>query len=134
MDGDERTTAAIVDGLSLPARLRLLWALLRDDRVSPWLKRLGPLGALLYVVSPIDVIPDFLLGPGQVDDLGIIAVMLFILSKLIVRFTPPDVVAEHLTAMGIRSAGRQHVAKPGPVVDAAYRERPDRSRARSTPE
>ncbi|MDQ4099275.1 MAG: DUF1232 domain-containing protein [Chloroflexota bacterium] len=127
MDGDERTTAAIVDGLSLPARLRLLWALLRDDRVSPWLKRLGPLGALLYVLSPIDIVPDFLLGPGQIDDLGVIAVMLFVLSKLIVRFAPPGVVAEHLNSMGVRSPGRRHVAQSGPVIDAAFRERPDRS-------
>ncbi len=127
MDGDERTTAAIVDGLSLPARLRLLWALLRDDRVSPWLKRLGPLGALLYVLSPIDIVPDFLLGPGQIDDLGVIAVMLFVLSKLIVRFAPPGVVAEHLAAMGVRSPGRRHVTQSGQVIDAAFRERPDRS-------
>ena len=127
MDGDRHTTAAIVDGLSLPARLRLLWALLLDDRFSPWLKRLGRLGALLYVLSPIDIVPDFLLGPGQVDDLGVIAVMLFVLSKLIVRFAPPGVIAEHLAAMGIRGSGRQHVAQSGSVIDAAYRERPDGS-------
>lgn len=31
------------------------------------------LGCLLYLISPIDVIPDPLVGPGQVDDLVVIA-------------------------------------------------------------
>jgi len=30
------------------------------------------------VISPIDIIPDFLIGPGQVDDLGVITVGLII--------------------------------------------------------
>ena len=125
MNEEQQWTTATVEGLSLPHRLRLLWALFRDDRVSPWLKRLGPLGALLYVLSPIDVIPDFLLGPGQMDDLGVIALMLFVLSKVIVRFAPPAVVAEHLAAMGQGIAGRPVREKPGPVVDATFRERRD---------
>lgn len=28
---------------------------------------------VLYVICPIDLIPDFLLGPGQLDDLAAIA-------------------------------------------------------------
>ena len=28
-------------------------------------------GAAIYFIWPIDIIPDFLLGPGQVDDLGV---------------------------------------------------------------
>ena len=51
---------------------------------------------LAYVVSPIDVVPDFLIGPGQVDDLGVIAVGLVILVRLLVRFAPDEVVAEHV--------------------------------------
>jgi uncharacterized membrane protein YkvA (DUF1232 family) len=125
MNEEQRWTTATIDGLSLPNRLRLLWALLRDDRVSPWLKRLGPLGALLYVLSPIDVIPDFLLGPGQMDDLGVVAVMLFVLSKLIVRFAPQAVVAEHLAAMGQRTSGRAGRDESGQVIDATFRERRD---------
>ena len=127
MNEEQQWTAATVEGLSLPHRLRLLWALFRDDRVSPWLKRLGPLGALLYVLSPIDIIPDFLLGPGQMDDLGVIALMLFVLSKLIVRFAPPAVVAEHLAAMGQGTAGRTVREKAGPVIDATFRERRDQT-------
>jgi uncharacterized membrane protein YkvA (DUF1232 family) len=127
MNDERRRTAATVDGLSLPNRLRLLWALLRDDRVSPWLKRLGPLGAMLYVLLPIDIVPDFLLGPGQMDDVGVIAVMLFVLSKLIVRFAPPAVVAEHLAAMGYRSTSRDYAADGGSVIDVPFRERRNRT-------
>jgi uncharacterized membrane protein YkvA (DUF1232 family) len=32
--------------------------------------------AILYVLSPIDVIPDFLLGPGQLDDAAVFALAL----------------------------------------------------------
>lgn len=31
---------------------------------------------LLYCISPIDLIPDFLIGPGQLDDLGVILLTL----------------------------------------------------------
>ncbi len=31
------------------------------------------MGCLLYLIFPIDVIPDFIVGPGQVDDLAVIA-------------------------------------------------------------
>lgn len=30
------------------------------------------LGCIVYVVFPIDLIPDLLIGPGQLDDLGVI--------------------------------------------------------------
>jgi uncharacterized membrane protein YkvA (DUF1232 family) len=50
---------------------RLVWRLLTDNRIPLWHK-LVPLGALLYILSPIDIIPDFLIGLGQLDDLGIL--------------------------------------------------------------
>ena len=48
-------------------QLRLGWRLLRDERVSA-LKFALPALLALYLVSPVDVIPDILLGPGQMDD------------------------------------------------------------------
>ena len=124
MDVNQQRVAAMVDDLGWPARLRLVWRLLRDDRVSPWLKRLGPIGALLYLISPIDLVPDVFLGLGQLDDLGVITVVVVVLTKLLVRFAPPAVVAEHLSHVG-RSGVRFAPDEP-PVVDVPFRERRDR--------
>src|SRR5690348_3710171 len=49
----------------------LTWRLFRDPRVSLWHKAI-PVLAVAYVLSPLDLIPDFIIGLGQLDDLGIV--------------------------------------------------------------
>lgn len=96
-----------IESLTLLQRIQLAWALLRDDRVAGWIKKAGPAMILAYVLSPIDLVPDFLIGPGQVDDLGVIAIGLVILLRLLVRFAPDAVVAEHVASItGNRSGYR----------------------------
>jgi uncharacterized membrane protein YkvA (DUF1232 family) len=85
-----------LDSLNVLQRIQLALNLMRDDRVAGWIKKVGPAAILAYVLSPVDVIPDFLLGPGQVDDLGIIAIGLVILLRMLVRFAPAEVVDEHV--------------------------------------
>lgn len=68
--------------------LQLVGKLMLDEKVSVGLK-LIPVLAVLYLLSPIDLIPDVLLGPGQLDDIGIILVAL----ALFLRLVPPDAVA-----------------------------------------
>ena len=78
--------------LLLPRLLRLVWNLARDPRVPPRSKALlFMIGG--YVASPVDVLPDFIPGLGQLDDLVLIA---FVLDRIINR-VPPEVVAEHWT-------------------------------------
>ena len=79
-------------------RLRLGWRLLRDPRIPTWPKLLVPL-AVLYVISPIDIIPDFLLVIGQVDDVSVIGLIVAVIAML-VRWSPPAVVAEHAADLG----------------------------------
>ena len=55
----------------IPAYLRLLGGLLVDRRVSAWDKALVA-GAIAYVVSPIDLIPDFIPFLGEVDDVFVL--------------------------------------------------------------
>jgi uncharacterized membrane protein YkvA (DUF1232 family) len=74
--------------------VRLAWRLLRDDRVSA-LKYLLPALLALYVVSPVDMIPDLLLGVGQIDDVGAIIVATMVLIRLLPKVAPAEVVAEH---------------------------------------
>jgi uncharacterized membrane protein YkvA (DUF1232 family) len=52
----------------IPDYLRLLGGLLRDRRVS-WVDKALVIGAIAYVVSPADFIPDFIPFLGQVDDI-----------------------------------------------------------------
>ncbi len=85
-----------IDDLPLHRRAWLTWRLYRDPRVSPGLKRAITVGAFAYVVSPIDVLPDLLLGIGQVDDLGILVGLVFLLSNLLVKFAPEDVLSSYL--------------------------------------
>src|SRR5262249_38616215 len=52
-------------------QIQLTWRLIRDPRVPLWAKAI-PFLAAAYVISPIDIIPDWLIGLGQLDDLGIL--------------------------------------------------------------
>lgn len=105
-------------------RMALSWRLFRDPRVAPRLKLVAPVIAAVYLVSPIDLIPDLLLGLGQVDDLGVVALMLLAFTRLLPRLAPDDVLREHMAGMGMREAeGAARDEHEPEVVDAAYRVR-----------
>ena len=44
------------------------------------------LAGLAYIISPIDLIPDYIIGLGQVDDAAILALSLYFLEKDLVRY------------------------------------------------
>lgn len=70
---------------------RLAFALLRDPRVPLWTK-LIPAAAAAYLLMPLDVVPDILIGLGQLDDLAVLMLGL----RTFFEFAPPAVVHEHL--------------------------------------
>ena len=80
--------------------LRLTWRLIQDSRVPVWAKMI-PLAAVLYILSPLDLIPDVLIGLGQLDDLGVFLGALRLLQSV----TPAHVVEEHRAALQGRSSG-----------------------------
>ncbi len=82
----------------LPSFYKLFSGLIKDPRVSAGSK-LVVAGILTYVILPTDLLPDFLIGIGQLDDLVVILAGL----KLFLRLCPPEVVQEHLQAI---SSGR----------------------------
>ena len=91
-------------------RVRLTWRLFRDDRVAAWMKAAVPVIAALYLIAPIDLIPDFILGLGQIDDLSIIGVALFAMTKLLPKLAPDAVTSEHLSEMrgeAVRTAPKE---------------------------
>src|SRR5215210_1046629 len=59
--------------LFIPNLMKLLYDLLRDPRVSQADKAILA-GIIMYVIVPIDVIPDFIPFIGQVDDSYLLAI------------------------------------------------------------
>ncbi len=94
---------------------RLVWRLTFDKRVSIVLRALVPL-AILYVISPIDLIKDRLpYGVGRFDDLIIMGLALLFLTKL----APPEIVDEHMGR--IPKSDRPEDKDPEKVVDGSSR-------------
>ncbi len=73
-------------------RSRLILGLMADGRVS-FLLKLLPVGALAYLVSPLDFIPAALAPViGTADDIAIVWMGMY----LFLEMCPPTVVREHL--------------------------------------
>jgi uncharacterized membrane protein YkvA (DUF1232 family) len=65
----------------------------RDPR-TPWFAKAVAIGVVAYALSPIDLIPDFIPVLGQLDELVILPLGIW----LVVRLIPPDVMNEHRAA------------------------------------
>jgi uncharacterized membrane protein YkvA (DUF1232 family) len=87
--GGPRETAGLLS--ETVRQLRLVWRLLLDRRVPIWPKLIIP-GTIAYLLSPIDLLSDPILGVGQLDDIAVILIGL----KLFVELCPRDLVQEHL--------------------------------------
>ena len=70
----------------LIGNFKLLYSLIKDywkgeyRDVSPW-SILVFLAGIIYVISPIDIIPDFLPLVGQIDDAIIVVLCMYFLEK-----------------------------------------------------
>jgi uncharacterized membrane protein YkvA (DUF1232 family) len=80
--------------LNLILQSRLVWMLFRDPRVPLWLKAL-PIGSLVYLVSPLDFLPDTIPLLTQLDDVAV----LLIGFRLFIEMCPSDVVEEHMQTL-----------------------------------
>ncbi len=99
--------------------LRLTLRLLREPAV-PLLAKGLPIVAALYIVSPLDFVPDVLPIIGQLDDLGLLLVAIQGFLKL----CPASAVAHHRTAL---AAGRPFspLTPGGQIIDAEFRRHDD---------
>ncbi|WP_322802427.1 DUF1232 domain-containing protein [Thermoflexus sp.] len=83
--------------------LRRIWRLVRDPRTPGWL-RLLPLLALMYILSPIDLLPDLMIpGIGSLDDL----LLLLLVWRLLLDLAPAE--------KPRTSSGREE------IIEATYR-------------
>lgn len=88
-------------------QLKLIFRLMGDSRVSV-LAKLIPIGALVYLISPIDAVSIPVI--GALDD----AAILWLGSYVFTELCPPAVVAEHMKEL----AGNMNVNPQDEVVDA----------------
>jgi uncharacterized membrane protein YkvA (DUF1232 family) len=88
-------------------QLKLIFRLMGDSRVNIFAK-LIPVGALIYLISPIDAISIPVI--GALDD----AAILWLGSYVFTELCPPSVVAEHMKEL----VGNMDVDPHDEVVDA----------------
>ncbi|MHB1133290.1 MAG: YkvA family protein [Chloroflexota bacterium] len=94
---------------------RLTWRLLADPRV-PLTKKLVVPATILYILWPLDFLPDLLPFLGQVDDLTAI----LLAASFLQRISPAALVAEHRNNL----LGRRRPstgARDGTVIEGRYR-------------
>ena len=75
---------------------RQLWFALRHPRAPGWLK-VGTAMVVLYLVSPIDLIPDFIPFFGMMDDMILVPLAI----RQLLKRLPPEIAA----AAAARRAG-----------------------------
>ncbi|WP_417530903.1 YkvA family protein [Marinobacter lipolyticus] len=73
------------------ADIKLMFAMIRDYwngdyRDVPWKSIAAIAGALIYVLNPLDVIPDLLFGIGFLDDAGVVALCLKLVESDLHRY------------------------------------------------
>ena len=121
----------VTSSLSWPSLFRMLVAhlgltvrLLREPLV-PRLIKAVPVLAVLYVILPLDFVPDFLPVLGQLDDLGV----LLLAVEGFTRLCPTEAVEFHRAAM---AQGRQYEPMPptGQVIDVEFRREEEARRTR----
>lgn len=99
--------------IGLYDNLRLIVRLMKDKRVGPFLKLL-PIGALIYLVVPVDFMPANPIDDGLVIWLG---------AYLFIELCPDDVVEEHRKALkqlkDIEASPEEDTSE---VIEGAYRD------------
>jgi uncharacterized membrane protein YkvA (DUF1232 family) len=92
-------------------RLKLIMRLMGDARISPFLK-LVTIGALVYLVVPLD------LAIGPVDDAAVIGLAMY----LFVELCPPEVVQEHMIALGGALPEKQPSKPEEEIIEGEFHE------------
>jgi len=73
-------TGGGLTGGRLAAFLGTFRLLVRKD--TPWQARLALIAAIIYLISPYDLVPDWLLGPGIIDDVAVVSLLIWLARRL----------------------------------------------------
>ncbi len=104
---DERSLARRIGKLRFRDKLAFGRDLMRDPRV-PWWAKLIAAAVVVYLASPIDLIPDFIPVLGHIDDL----LVALIGGALLMRSVPGYVVEEHLHEYEARAEQKHKNSAP----------------------
>jgi len=88
---DEKKLAKRIAKLPFLDKISLAGSLISDHRI-PIAPRIIALALVLYIASPIDLIPDFIPVIGYFDDILIVIVG----AGLLLRSIPPRIIEEHV--------------------------------------
>lgn len=61
------------------------------DSKTPIRARVMLIFSMVYFLLPLDIVPDFSLGIGQLDDLVVIPILFYIATRMV----PEEVIARH---------------------------------------
>jgi uncharacterized membrane protein YkvA (DUF1232 family) len=89
---DEKKLAKRIAKLPFLDKISLAGSLFRDERI-PIALRMIALALVLYITSPIDLLPDFIPVIGYFDDILIVIVG----AGLLLRSIPGHILEEHVT-------------------------------------
>lgn len=99
--------------------LKLIWLLIKDKRINVFLKAL-PFASLVYLVSPIDMLPGMVVPVvGALDDAAII----WIGTSLFISLCPEDIVREHTLSLEKTLNGTwKNAQDDNEIIDAEARD------------
>lgn len=95
---------------TLASQARLAARLWREPRVPALIKTVPLIGAL-YILSPVDFVPDFLPVLGQLDDIGVAILAI----ELFLRLCPSSALAFHREALAQRRPYSPMSSSPDPI-------------------
>lgn len=98
-DDGTRTLVKRAGRLPLKSKFRLAARLARDRRI-PVLARLIPPALVLYLATPLDIIPDFIPVLGHLDDVLVVMLAAALLVKLVPRWVLEEEIARLEPAKG----------------------------------
>jgi uncharacterized membrane protein YkvA (DUF1232 family) len=97
---DERKLARRIGKLPWRDKLSLGRDIFRDPRVPIWARIVG-IALVVYLASPIDLLPDFIPVLGHLDDLFVVIVG----AGLLLRSVPPHVIEDLVARYEPRRVG-----------------------------
>jgi len=96
----------------LRREFRLYFKLFRDPR-TPIISKIIMIGTLIYLISPIDIIPDFIPFMGLVDELIVIPLLFYFALK----FIPKDVIDDNRRKISKNLKDKFGNAQEGVIVE-----------------